>query len=195
VGVIEKLWERLEVWGKANAPDMLLDLAPEASAEELRQLEGELGLSLPDSFKSSLAVHNGENDGWPCKVFANRGAYLSTSRIADEWKQRQKFDEDLEGDTDALIRDDIISVTGPVQAKMFLREWIPFLECNGDTFWAIDFSPASGGTPGQIIEVDWECCVWAVISPSFGQLFQDYVEDLESGRYIIHDGLPTIANP
>ena len=190
---IQELWSRLEAWGKTHAPAMLSDLNPGASPDEILGLESRLEVTLPDSFKASLAVHNGESDGWPSKVFADRGAHLSTQRILDEWKQRREFgvSEDLDEDADQLIADGIITVSGPVQPKMFLPEWVPFLECNGDVFWAMDLAPADGGVVGQIIEVDWESCSWAVIANSFHELFSAYVTDLESGRYDVRDGLPT----
>ena len=180
---IQDLWSRLEKWADANAPDILSDLNPGATADQIRALESELGLTLPDAFKTSLAVHNGEDDGWPCKVFVNRGAYLSTSRIVEEWRQRQESGEDLDEDPDELIRQDVITVEGPVQPKMFLTSWVPFLECNGDVFWAMDFSPAAGGRKGQIIEVDWESCSWKVVADSFVEFFENYVTALEEGEY------------
>ena len=180
---IENLWSRLEAWAGANAPEILSDLNPGATPEQITALESELGIALPDMFKASLAVHDGENDGWPCKVFANHGAYLSTSRIVEEWRQRQQFGEDIEGDPDELLRQDVITVEGPVKPKMFLRDWVPFLECNGDVFWAMDFSPAAGGTAGQIIEVDWEGCSWKVVADSFADFFENYVTAIERGEY------------
>lgn len=194
---IEDLWCRLETWASQNAPAMLEDLNSGAGDEEIALLETALSVELPSSYKKSLAVHNGESDGWPCKIFADRGAYLSTQRVLEEWTERQKYadSEHLEGEEEELIADGIIQVSGPVQIKMFLPTWIPFLECNGDVFWAMDFSPAEGGTNGQIIEVDWEGCTWKVISDSFVELMERYVTGLEQGEYIIHDGQPTIANP
>ena len=162
---------------------MLSDLNSGATTDQVHALESELGVTLPDAFKASLAVHNGENDGWPCKVFVNHGAYLSTSRIIEEWRQRQQFGEDIEEDSDELIQLDVITVDGPVQPKMFLSSWVPFLECNGDVFWAMDFSPAAGGKEGQIIEVDWESCSWKVIADSFVDFLDKYVTTLERGEY------------
>jgi len=180
---IENLWSRLKAWASANAPETLSDLNSGATADQIHALESELGLTLPDSFKASLAVHNGEDDGWPCKVFVNHGAYLSTSRIVEEWRQRQQFGEDIEEDPDELIQLDVITVDGPVQPKMFLASWVPFLECNGDVFWAMDFSPAAGGKEGQIVEVDWESCSWKVVADSFVDFFENYVTALERGEY------------
>lgn len=181
---VENLWSRLEAWASANAPEILSDLNPGATADQIHELESELGLTLPDSFKASLAAHNGEDDGWPSKVFIDHGAYLSTSRIVEEWRRRQEFGEDIKEDPEELMRLDVITVDGPVKPKMFMASWVPFLECNGDVFWAMDFSPAEGGKEGQIIEVDWEGCSWKVIANSFVDLFEKYVTRLERGEYI-----------
>ena len=188
---VENLWSRLETWAGASAPEMSSDLNPGATADQIEALESELGLTLPDAFKASLAVHNGEDDGWPCKVFAELGAYLSTSRIIEEWRQRQKFAEEIEGDPDELIQMDIITVDGPVQPKMFLTSWVPFLDCNGDVFWAIDLAPADGGKVGQVIEVDWESCSWKVIADSFADFLENYVTALERGDYTKAIAAPT----
>jgi cell wall assembly regulator SMI1 len=192
---IENLWTRLERWARSNAPEMLSGLNPGASGEEIDQLEAKVNLTLPDALKSSLSIHNGEDDGSPSKVFAEFGAYLSTSQIAVEWAQRQNAAE--QGDpyeerwTSELVRDGIISVSGPVVPMMYCNSWLPIMECNGDIFWALDFSPAEGGVAEQLIEVDWEGCSWKVIASSFEEFMGGYVGDLESGRYRIEDGRPT----
>ena len=183
MGNIESLWARLESWARNNAPEILSELNDGATSNDIEALESVLDVTLPPAFKASLAIHNGEDDGWPCRVFAEHGAYLSTTRIAEEWRDRQKHAGEVESEPGEDAPDDVISVDGPVQAKLFLPGWVPFLECNGDVFWAMDFSPAPGGTPGQIIEVDWEGCSWSVIADSFTEFFEDYVADLEQGEY------------
>ncbi len=180
---IERLWARLESWARANAPEILAELNDGASNADIEALESALGIALPPAFKASLSVHNGEDDGWPCRVFAEHGAYLSTSRIVEEWQARQRHADAIESEPGEGALDDVMSVDGPVQAKLFMPGWVPFLECNGDIFWAMDFNPAAGGTPGQIIEVDWEACSWSVVADSFTAFLEDYVIDLEQGEY------------
>lgn len=184
-------------WGKANAPTMLEDLNPSASEADIVALEAELGLSIPTNFRESLKVHNGESDGWPCKVFADCGAYLGTDRILETWRQLQEIAADLSDyqvdmpDREDLIREGIIEVSGPVRPEMYLPEWIPIMECNGDVFWALDLAPDAGGTSGQIIEVDWEGCSWKVVADSFAVFLDRYAAGLEAGDYQIAEGLPT----
>lgn len=196
--MISDSWNRIEAWAQTHAPKMLEDLGPGASGEEIAALESGLGLSLPADLRESLQIHNGETDGWPCKVFADCGAYLGTERILEAWAQRKEITEQMEDseddpqDRDQLIRDGIIVVEGPVRAEMFRREWIPVMDCNGDVFWAVDLAPAEGGQVGQLIEVDWESCSWRVVADSFADFLEQYANRLEAGSYRIVEGLPTL---
>ena len=178
---IRALWSRLETWANEHAPQLLSKLNPAATADRIHSLESELKLTLPDSFKASLAIHDGEDGAGA--VFAGRGDYLSTSRILEEWRSRQGFGEDLDGDPEELAQASVISVEGPVQPKMFLPDWVPILDCDGNFFVAIDFAPAERGEVGQIIEVDWEGCSWRVVANSFDEFFERYVAGLEAGDY------------
>ena len=84
---IRSIWQRLESWGESNAPNMLEDLNPPADDAAISVLEDQLDLQLPDAFKTTLQIHDGENDGWPCKVFADRGA-LPESRSGVPGRRR-----------------------------------------------------------------------------------------------------------
>ena len=197
--MIEELWQRLEQWGAANAPAMLQDLNPGASAADIADLENQLGFPLPEELRESLVIHNGESDGWPSRVFADYGAYLGTDRILEAWQQRQEIADSMasdeafsEAERKEQIEQGIIFVDGPVVPDMFRSEWIPIMDCNGDVFWAIDLAPAADGTVGQVIAVDWEGCSWKVEAMSLRDFLQRYVERLEAGRYRIADGLPTM---
>lgn len=175
---------------------MLEDLNGPASEEEIEQLELVLGLNLPASFRETLKIHNGESDGWPCKIFADRGAFLGTDRIQEEWQQRQTISADIAEEFEVdqikqLIEDGIIFVEGSVKPVLFQNAWIPIMDSNGDVFWALDYSPTEGGISGQVIEVDWEGTLWRVVAPSFEAFMQSYMQSLERGEYQIVDGLPT----
>ena len=193
---IDALWARLEAWGRDNAPNMLEDLNPGASDEELGELLRALGHELPEPFLQSLKAHNGESDGWPCKVFANMGAYLPCSQIVENWQMRVQIAGQIGADFSAeeraeQIRDGIIFVDGPVSPEAFNADWIPIMDSNGDVFWALDFAPAEGGVPGQVIQVDLEGCDWKVIATSFEEFFAAYVAAIEAAEYPIREGQPT----
>lgn len=194
---IAKLWQRLEAWGAANAPKMLEDLNPGATDAQIDELQTAIGRELPASYIASLKVHNGESDGWPFKVFADMGAYYPSERIPEYWNMRRQVAEQvgLEFSAEEVadqVKNNIITVEGPVRPATHRAEWIPVLDCNGDVFWAIDFAPADGGSPGQIIQVDLEGGYWAVVADSFEKFLANYVEALEAGAFPVQsDGLPS----
>ena len=193
---IDELWARLEAWGAENAPNMLEDLSPGASDDAIAELQTAIGQELPASFLQSLKAHDGESDGWPSKVFADMGAYLGSSRIVETWQMRLQIagelgDDVSDEDRAELIRDGIIFVNGPVRPDDFNAGWIPIMDCNGDVFWALDFAPAEGGVPGQLIQVDLEGCDWKVIANTFEEFFVAYVAAVEAGEFPVHEGLPT----
>ena len=187
---IVDLWARLTEWANANAPDMLADLNAPATEQQISDLEQQLGLELPAAFKETLAIHNGEDDGWPCKVFADYGAFLSCEQILHNWRTMLELTE-AERAENPDEPDYPSDVTGPAQPLMFHKAWMPIMNCNGDRIWALDFAPAGDGTPGQVIEFDWECDYLAVIAPSFEVFLDEYLKSLEGGEYEIIDGRPT----
>lgn len=175
---IKSLWQRLESWANNNAPEMLDELQGPASDIEIDELEKRLQLTLPEEFKESLLIHNGEDDGWPARVFYEYGAYLPTPEIYNTWKRRlsaakeyESFNEDEEQRSDHQIK-----------PLAFSERWIPIMDSNGDVIWAIDLDPGETGINGQIIEIDWESESIRVTAQSFYHFFQRYVELLEGGK-------------
>ena len=193
---VQDAWERIEAWGKANAEEMLAELNPGASDEKLEEIQQALGRPLPESFLESLRIHDGESDGWPSRVFADMGAYLGSERLVEYWRMRveinKEIGEDFElDDYEEKIRAGIILVEGPVRPACYDEAWIPFMDCNGDVFWAMDFAPREGGTPGQIIQVDLEGCDWKVIAESFEAFLTDYANRLATEDWKFRHGVPT----
>jgi len=192
---IAVLWQRLESWASENAPEMLKELNVGANDADIEALEKAFGHPLPASYRDSLKVHDGESDGWPSRVFADMGAYYSAVSALKDYNMYvsigshgTEFDE---SEVAEQIQNDVITVEGPVRPQTFSTDWLPIMNCNGDVFWALDFAPADGGHKGQIIQVDLECCYWAVVAPDFETFFRQYVSSLEAGDYEIQEGLAT----
>lgn len=179
--MIHELWQRLESWGQANSPAMLEDLNPGADHADVVSLQDSLGIELPTSFVESLKIHNGENDGWPYKAFAGHGAYLSIENILKNWSLRKQVAFEMAAYKEELQEREI-EVEGPVKPVSFSPKWVPFMDCNSDIFWAMDFDPQEGGVIGQIIEVDFEGASWRVVADSFERFFHGYVSSLEASN-------------
>lgn len=97
---LDAAWVQIENWYAANGIGDLL--APGASADDVEDLEGELGLRLPDVWRRSLMRHDGsEEGGWP------EINLLSCAGIADQTgRWRSALDE------------------GYVDDSTWSREWI-----------------------------------------------------------------------
>lgn len=57
---VEEAWSRIEDWSQEHAPDINRSLRKGATEEEICNFEEKLGQKLPDSFRRSLKVHDGQ---------------------------------------------------------------------------------------------------------------------------------------
>ncbi len=189
---IEAAWERIERWLGEHLPGALENLRGPATADALAGLESTLPLALPEGLRASLARHDGETDNGPPN--ATDHWLLPADEIASHWTLQQQLAAQEGGadDTPAFwksqIEDGIITVDGPVKPLVGSARWIPISSLNGDVIRYLDFDPAPGGTPGQVIEIDAECCSHRVLAESFAAFFERYADDLEAGRYRVEHG-------
>lgn len=59
---VKQLWERIEAYFYEHWPQKELKLRPPATEQEIAAAESELGVRLPDDFRASLKVHDGQDD-------------------------------------------------------------------------------------------------------------------------------------
>jgi cell wall assembly regulator SMI1 len=139
-------WARIETWASEAAlpPDLLRS---PANPPELDALDEALDTGCPDVLRALLSVHDGAGHGWYC--FAD-GYFLATDEILALKLERTRlasmlFDPEA-GSPECL---------GTVRPLWWSDLWIPFLMRNKEPV-CIDLGPATGGSRGQIIEIDWE---------------------------------------
>lgn len=184
-------WQRIEAWLQANAPHIYESLQPGASDEEIADVEGKLGMKLPDDVKESYRIHNGQNDDAvngmfpaPPSPYGFEPGYLlhEVMGIYGEWDEWKELVEggDFDGDK---------SEPQPgIRDNWFHLGWLPFTTNGGGDSHCIDLDPAPGGTHGQIITMNHEMGERQLIAPSFGAWLQQLADDMEAGRCIIEDG-------
>ncbi|MCG8592317.1 MAG: SMI1/KNR4 family protein [Proteobacteria bacterium] len=192
---VRSLWERLESWGRDNAPSMLEELQPPADAASLSALETTLGRPLPPELHALLCLHDGEDGPSWCSAWPGGGELLPAQQIGELWDRMLQFEDDSSAaETAELQAAGDIQVGGPVRVASFRRGWVPFMALNGgDVVWYVDEDPAPGGNVGQVIEVDLECGRWNVQAPSLEAYLRELVEALEGGAFSgrDEDGRPT----
>lgn len=190
---VSAAWARIERWLKANAPEALAHLGSPAAPGDLEELEKTVGFQLPSEVKAIYRVHNGEDGQGPC-MLGSWDAFLPLPQVATYWRLYVDLARQLGGQEDTpdhwrrQIEGGIISVKGPVKPLIGSPRWIPITSMNGDVIRFLDFDPAPGGHPGQVIEVTPEGCMHQVVASSFVELLEQHADALERGDFVGVDG-------
>src|SRR5262245_6981962 len=69
-----------------------------------------------------------------------------------------------------MVDREMFWLNGPVRPVIGSPGTVVVGDANGDVHWLLDFDPAPGGRPGQVVRVDVELASWDVLAPSWTQL-------------------------
>lgn len=180
-------------WAKIHASQTLDYLNAPANDEDIQKIETEIGVELPDSFKALLKKFDGETGPW-LALLGDGNQLLPCKQIIEQYRLEQALAKqfyDPEMETIEFWRDrvssSVIFVKGAVKPLMRHPEWVPVTNMNGDVFRYLDYDPAPGGTPGQVIEVDPESCSYQVLADNFDAFLARYAQQLEAGLFKVDD--------
>jgi cell wall assembly regulator SMI1 len=144
---MKRIWDRIHVWLSDNAPDVLANLRPGATEEQIRAAEAEMGVSLPDDVKASYRIHDGQDLGvMGCGMgFLYGWELCSLARMLQGWKCHKELLDD--GTFDAVESDP----SDKVREDWWHPAWIPITDSSFGYCHCIDLVPKRAGRPGQII--------------------------------------------
>ena len=174
---VAALWQRIESWLAAHAPEARAALRPAVTAEAVEQVERTLGAELPQDFRESLRIHDGQTS-FP--VFA-RWKLLSCSSILERWKLQLRISREL-GLESTPGRPE-----GPVRGVWWDALWVPIATDGAGNDLCLDLHPPAAGKRGQLIEYVHDDEGRPVVSTSFRAWLRGFVDDLEAGRYDVDD--------
>jgi cell wall assembly regulator SMI1 len=180
---ITDIWARLRGFIQTNASDLgeRWALNPGADRASLAKLSEKFDRIDP-ALLESLAVCNGQSDQWRAGFFLQESVLLSAERIIEHYEML----EDSLAEFKDPEEESKIGI-GPVYKRSFCPHRIPFAEQNGDLTWFLDYDPAPGGIPGQVIRVDIESDQFLVCTNSFTEFLDDFVNAFEQGDIDIED--------
>jgi cell wall assembly regulator SMI1 len=142
-----------------------------ADPEVLELLEEHLGVTLPESLKEFLKVHDGQERG---PGFAESGYFLSVEGIRSNWDMWRGIDEEeMNKDCADLMAS---APEGFIRPMYTNRRWVPLTSDDGGNHVGLDFDPAELGGLGQIIVFGRDEDTKRLLASSF----EDYVELLLS---------------
>jgi cell wall assembly regulator SMI1 len=177
---LRETWTRIETALVQHVPETAATLAPRATEAEIAELEAAIGLQLPDDYRQSLQVHNGQID--PSKVhhLTIEGLLASTRQVAETWRMLTEIDDDF--------RRREPNWDSPERGAWWDRHWVPFTIGNGDCL-CINLNPVvrPGWRFAEIV-----CHINSNphepgIAASYGDWLKTVATKLESGDFAINE--------
>lgn len=141
------LWLGLEHWLGQQLPEVLADLNPGCSNEELTELERRLDCSLPEDLKAFYRRHDGQK-GKTTGLFFGL-PFLSTSALYEQWGVWRELvleDEEIVTEIDSESYPN-----GAIKPVYINLKWIPLAHDGSGNHLGVDLDPGPAGKVGQVI--------------------------------------------
>ena len=85
---VTAIWQKLERWIQANAPELRETLQAGASDKKIAKLEQRLGVTLPEDYKTFLQICDGQSEESAAGFYG--GELLSVQSVGSKWDRRKK---------------------------------------------------------------------------------------------------------
>jgi len=174
-----------EEWLANTLPEVLSDLNPGATEDELRAFAAAINVPLPAEFVELYRWHNGQ------KMEIHTGpwyglTFIPLTRVLLEWQSW----------VDVLCQSSPVSLVslngsatsipaGFVRCLYANNRWIPFAYDGAGNYLGIDLDPDEKGTVGQVINFGRDEERKIAIAPSLGVFVDWMVAELNSGNFNI----------
>jgi cell wall assembly regulator SMI1 len=166
---MRELWHRVESWLATNAPDVLNNLQPGASDEQIQQLEESLGIEVPEDVKQLYRLHNGQAVGTP--GFLRGNEFLSLEKIVDDWRGWIEINGEFE-----------------TEGIYWNPKWLP-LAHNGGAYICVDLDSEIGDV-GRLIQARHEHIPEIeVVASSLRSWLEKFADELHAGVYEYYEGV------
>ena len=173
---VESVWNDIESYLQANAPEAHQALPAGASQEEIDSLEAGTGARLPEEYKASLKRHNG-------KARVQHYRLLSAADALSSWSSMRKL-----SDQGTFAANEVVyGEGGEFQNTWWHPGWIPVAEDSGGNLILVDTAPAERGTQGQIIQWDTVEGPSLARQKTFLSWLESYRDDLQAGKYKVDE--------
>jgi cell wall assembly regulator SMI1 len=173
---ITEVWTQLKSWLATNIPQMLEGMNEGASEQQISDLEANLGVTLPDDYKTFLRLCNGESDD--SEVGFYDGELLSARHV---WNQAKSW-RDLVAD--GTFEGEFSDPETGIRNDWWNPKWIPFTHSGSGDHLCLDLDPAPGGTVGQVISMWHDDGRREMMYANFTAWLEHVLHGLESGEIV-----------
>lgn len=179
---MEDVWNRIETWLRANAPETLRDLRSGATRDDIRAAEAALGVSFPDDMVASYLRHDGQDHiGY---ALMGQWQLLPLEHLVIQGESMR----DLPPDEEAGEGEDEGAYANPVRQEWWNPRWVPVAYDGGGDLRCVDLDPTPYGTMGQVMTFWHTDERRERLALSFREWLNGFADDLEQGRYAVQDG-------
>ena len=173
---VTAIWQKLERWIQANAPELHETLQAGASDQKIAQLEQQLGVTLPEDYKTFLKLCDGQSEESEAGFYD--GELLSVKSVKFQWDVWKRLLDDnafegIKSEPDEGVRDD-----------WWNPRWIPFTHDGGGNHLCLDLEPSEGGTVGQVITMWHDSEKRKIKFPSFTAWLEMVLNGVEAGEIV-----------
>jgi cell wall assembly regulator SMI1 len=169
------IWNRIEKWLGANAPEVLDGLNPPATPDQILQAEAALGVSFPQDVRDTFKIHNGQASDTPWLL--DGWEFMSVERIVEEWKVWKDL---LDGGDFKGTESDS---DGHTVTDWWSPLWIPLTYDGAGNHHCLDLSPGRLGRTGQIIRMWHDDAARDLIAPGYREWLLQLANAFEAGKY------------
>lgn len=156
-----------------------------ATEDEVQGLEAHIGYRLPDELRAIYLLHNG---GFPTDSAEETSwlmiyDFISLEEIASTYDLWVETIIEFEAFPDPAAPEFFSCPPNTVKPVYFDRGWIPFAKDYGGNYLAIDFSPDTQGTVGQVINFGRDNDEHFQFSKDFTGFLKFTFEMYQAGRF------------
>ncbi len=176
MSTIQASWKRIEQWLEANAEELFDELQPPAPPARIAKVEQTLGVTFPDDFRESLAIHDGQRH----KGLALFDTYYCLRPLVAIPAARDLL-LGLRSQLGASVDTGIEAAPG-VRPVSWHEKWVPILEAGVRQQICLDLDPSKGGHVGQLVRYELESDKRDLVAPSFEAWLEAFATKLGSGQ-------------
>lgn len=178
---MQKIWERIEAWLYHNAQDVFHSLQRPATEAQLREVEVELGLVLPEDVRTSYLIHNGQKSTQH-SLLGSMWHLLSLQQALREWRLNNHLLEKRDYFSDAAQRP-----PRELRPVWWSAGWFPVAANGAGDFVCVDLASRSRDQIGQLF-IHWhDSDIHTLIAPNYYTWLRRFADDLESQRYSLFE--------
>jgi cell wall assembly regulator SMI1 len=180
---ITKYWKTIENFLKKTDIEIYNSLLGPTDEKNIKELENILKINLPETFKESLLIHNGQNENNNFITFVDYQKLSSVNKIANDYKMYcDLFDE---SDVSFIKESECKYIK---RNYIYNHKWLKFTESNSDGL-IIDFDPAKKGTIGQIFfRPHDDNPIDKIVAKSYENWLETLCKKIENKEYRIDKG-------